>query len=188
MPSYQIPQFLDSGDKIFMGMNVRQFAYLLVGFFICVLIFNLFFPAIGNYSFVFVAPVALFTAYICLGKYNGRDTEIYIFKAILFVIKPRKLKYARDMDFSDMNFQISQLRYEVKNKELEARIISDKKITDDPLTEFKGQNALGKAATIRHLGQNLDNQFFNAAKQVVAREVKIQQHRELLKEISKVKK
>ena len=96
MPSYQIPQFLDSGDKIFMGMNVRQFAYALVGFFISVVIFNVFFPAVGNYSFVLVAPVALLSAYIALGKYNGRDSVIYIFKGIIFWTKPRKMKYARD--------------------------------------------------------------------------------------------
>jgi PrgI family protein len=187
MPSYQIPQFLDSGDKIFMGMNVRQFAYALLGFFICVLIFNLFFPAIGNYSFIIVAPVALLTAYISLGKYNGRDSEIYIFKSIIYVTKTRRMKYARDVDFSEMNFQLSQLRYEVKNKELENRLVSDKQILNDPLTEFKKTNSIGKTRTIKDLGRSLDNQFFNNAKEVVSKELKIQQHRELLDQLNKNK-
>ena len=187
MPSYQIPQFLDSGDKIFMGMNVRQFAYALVGFFISVVIFNVFFPAVGNYSFVLVAPVATLSAYIALGKYNGRDSEIYIFKGIIFWTKPRKMKYARDMDFTEVNLKLSQLRYEVVNKAMEDRLISNNKIAMDPLTEFRTQNAQGKATTIRHLGKSLDDQFFNTAKVVISKEVKIAQHRELLAELSKNK-
>ena len=188
MPSYQIPQFLDSGDKIFLGMNVRQFAYALAGFFICVIIFNLFFPAVNNYAFVFVAPVALLTAYISLGKYNGRDSEIYIFKSIIFFTKPRKHKYARDMDMIDINYQLSQLTFEVKNKELDKRLIDNTKTLNDPLANFRQQNSTDKANKIKQLGKKLDIQYFNSTKDVISKEIKIQRHRELLEEIDKQKR
>jgi hypothetical protein len=187
MPSYQIPQFLDSGDKIFLGMNVRQFAYALVGFFICVLVFNLFFPAIGNYAFVPIAPIALLTAYISLGKFNGRDSEIYILKGIIFVTKPRVHKYARAMDMTDINYQFSQLTYEVKNKELESHLTKQTAVSNDPLANFRGQNSSAKAARIRQIGKHVDDQFLNAAKSVVSKEIKIQRHRELLGQLSKNK-
>jgi PrgI family protein len=183
MPSYQIPQFLDSGDKIFLGMNVRQFAYALVGFFVCVLIFNIFFPAIGNYSFVIVAPIGLFTLYLSLGKYNGRDSEVYILKYIIFNVKPRFQKYARAYDLSNEDFKLSQLNYEVVNRELENRLVSSKAQALDPLTEFRNQNAQGKAGKIRQLGKSLDDQMVNVSNAVISQEVKIERHRELLKEL-----
>lgn len=185
MPSYQIPQFLDSGDKIFLGMNVRQFAYALVGFFICVIVFNLFFPAIGNYAFVPIAPIAALALYISLGKFNGRDSEVYIFKGIIYFTKPRKHKYARDMDMTDINYQLSQLTYEVKNKAMLGTLTAQNAVTNDPLAAFRTQDSMQKANRIKQLGKHIDNQFVNTAKTVVSKEIKIQRHRELLNELDK---
>ena len=185
MASYQIPQFLDSGDKIFLGMNIRQFAYALVGFMLCVLIFNVLFPSIGNFSFVPVAPLGLFFFYLCLGKYNGRDAEIYIFKVIIFASKPRFMKYTRDYDLSEIYTKLYNNTYSKVLAELDGRVAIQKYVSQDPLATFSTQDSDVKAETIKKLGRNLDQKMINVGKTVVSQEVKIERHRQLLEAISK---
>jgi hypothetical protein len=187
MASYQIPQFLDSGDKIFLGMNIRQFAYALVGFMLCVLLFNLLFASVGNFSFVPVAPLGLFFFYLCLGKYNGRDAEIYILKVVIFSTKPRAMKYMRDYDLSEINYKLSNNTYPKILKELNGRVAIQTAVNLDPLATFSTQDSDIKANTIKRLGQNLDQKMINVGKSIISQEVKIERHRQLLQELEKQK-
>jgi PrgI family protein len=187
MASYQIPQFLDSGDKIFLGMNIRQFAYALVGFLLCVLLFQLFFPAIGNFAFVPVAPLGLFFFYLCLGKYNGRDAEIYILKIVIFATKPRAMKYIRDYDLIDINTRLYNTTFTKLLTELDGRVAIAKAVSSDPLAEFATQDSDIKANTIKQLGRNLDQKMVNVGKNIVSQEVKIERHRQLLEAIERDK-
>lgn len=183
MASYQIPQFLDSGDKIFLGMNLRQFAYAIVGFFLCVGVFNIFYAAITNFAFAVIAPIGAFFAYLCLGKYNGRDTEVYIFKMIIFATKPRALKYMRDYDLSPIYAKISKNTVTNVMAEMDARVVVNTQNANDPLVNFDSDNSTTKANTIKKLGKNLDIQMVNMGNDIVRREVKIERHRELLNEL-----
>lgn len=183
MASYQIPQFLDSGDKIFLGMNLRQFAYAIVGFFLCVGVFNIFYAAITNFAFVIIAPIAGFFAYLCLGKYNGRDTEVYIFKMIIFATKPRALKYMRDYDLTPIYNKIAKNTVTNIIAEMDARVVVNTKNANDPLSTFANDTSMIKANTIKKLGKNLDVQLVNMGNDIVRREVKIERHRELLNEL-----
>ncbi len=183
MASYQIPQFLDSGDKIFLGMNLRQFAYAIFGFFVCVAIFNIFYAAITNFAFVVIAPIGGFFAYLCLGKYNGRDTEVYIFKMIIYATKPRALKYMRDYDLSPIYTKIANNTVTNVLAEMDARVIVNTKNANDPLINFDTDSSRTKAKTIKKLGKNLDIQMVNMGNDIVRREVKIERHRELLGEL-----
>lgn len=111
MASYQVPQFLDSGEKLFMGLNFRQFGYVLAGSGICILIYFTMqglFPTLGPYAVVFCIPVALLTIYLAWGKFNGRDSEVYILKLILFLVKPRVLKYIRQPDYNQIEEKVGQ--------------------------------------------------------------------------------
>jgi PrgI family protein len=183
MASYQIPQFLDSGDKIFLGMNLRQFAYAIVGFFLCVGVFNIFYAAITNFAFVVIAPIAGFFSYLCLGKYNGRDTEVYIFKMIIFATKPRALKYMRDYDLTPIYTKIAKNTVTNVIAEMDARVVVNTKNANDPLSTFNNDTSKTKANTIKKLGKNLDVQMVNMGNDIVRREVKIERHRELLNEL-----
>ena len=183
MASYQIPQFLDSGDKIFLGMNLRQFAYAIVGFFLCVGVFNIFYAAITNFAFVIIAPIAGFFSYLCLGKYNGRDTEVYIFKMIIFATKPRALKYMRDYDLSPIYTKIAKNTVTNIIAEMDARVVINTKNANDPLSTFASDTSATKANTIKKLGKSLDVQLVNMGNDIVRREVKIERHRELLSEL-----
>jgi hypothetical protein len=183
MASYQIPQFLDSGDKIFLGMNLRQFAYAIVGFFLCVGVFNIFYAAITNFAFVIIAPIAGFFAYLCLGKYNGRDTEVYIFKMIIFATKPRALKYMRDYDLTPIYAKMAKNTVTNILAEMDARVVVNTKNANDPLSTFANDTSMTKANTIKKLGKNLDVQLVNMGNDIVRREVKIERHRELINEL-----
>jgi PrgI family protein len=183
MASYQIPQFLDSGDKIFLGMNLRQFAYAIVGFFLCVGVFNIFYAAITNFAFVIIAPIAGFFSYLCLGKYNGRDTEVYIFKMIIFATKPRSLKYMRDYDLTPIYTKIAKNTVTNIIAEMDARVVVNTKNANDPLSTFANDTSITKANTIKKLGKNLDVQLVNMGNDIVRREVKIERHRELINEL-----
>jgi hypothetical protein len=183
MASYQIPQFLDSGDKIFLGMNLRQFAYAIVGFFLCVGVFNIFYAAITNFAFVIIAPIAGFFTYLCLGKYNGRDTEVYIFKMIIFATKPRALKYMRDYDLTPIYTKIAKNTVTNIIAEMDARVVINTKNANDPLSTFANDTSSIKANTIKKLGKNLDVQLVNMDNDIIRREVKIERHRELLNEL-----
>jgi PrgI family protein len=183
MASYQIPQFLDSGDKIFLGMNLRQFAYAIVGFFLCVGVFNIFYSTITNFAFVVIAPIAGFFAYLCLGKFNGRDTEVYIFKGIIYATKPRAMKYIRDYDLSETYTKIAKNTVANVIAEMDSRVVVNTAAANDPLNNFDASGAKSKATTIKALGKNLDMQNTNMGNDIIQREVKIQRHRELLSEI-----
>jgi hypothetical protein len=177
MASFQVPQFLDSGDKILGPMNLRQFGYALGGFMISVLIFTLVnnaFPTAGLYGFIPAIPVAALAGYAALGKYNGRDADFYIIKFIIFALKPRFLKFSRLPDNSDLDARMGEYT-ESKIKARWASRLSDQEEADkDPYSDFRVANSELKADKIRNLGQLLDLTVENASLQVGQTEVKRQ--------------
>ena len=116
MPVYQIPQFLDSGDKILGPMNVRQFGYALAGgalSFVVYAIVGGLIPGLGIFAFLPSTPIMGLFAFLALGKYNGRDSEIYVLKFILFLQKPKQYKFRRGADaMAELDRKASKLTYE----------------------------------------------------------------------------
>lgn len=165
MASFQVPQFLDSGDKILGPLNLRQFGYALGGFMISVMIFsivNAYYPSAGLYGFLPAVPVAGLAAYAALGKYNGRDADFYIVRFVIFAIKPRFLKYSRLPDTADLDSKLNDWT-EAKIKERWAKRLADQKTeSNDPTHKFNVAAATDKASTIRGLGQLLDKTVANA--------------------------
>jgi hypothetical protein len=184
MAAYQIPQFLDSGDKIFMGMNIRQFGFFMVGVIGSIIFFNLLYPALGMIAIFVCGPFGLFALYLAIGKYNGRDSEIYILKTIIYLTKPRFMMYYRAALMDDIYSRLALLTVEAKNKELDSRLATQKSDSDDPLVNFHIQDSATKAKIIQQYGRKIDNQGVNIAQQVAQQRVKVDGHNKLLSEIA----
>jgi hypothetical protein len=183
MASYQIPQFLDSGDKILGPLNMRQFGYALAGFFICVLVFTVTqstIPGIGNYALVPCIPIVGITAYLALGRYNGRDSEIYVLKYILYALKPRQMVYTRVPETTDLDEKLGQLTADNIQKEWNARVAKQKQIETNNYTDFNTQETTLRAKRIRELGYNLDTSLYNTLTAVQRRELEIKAKESLL--------
>ena len=190
MATYQIPQFLDSGDKILGPLNMRQFAYALGGFFICVLIFTLVqgaVPGIGFYAILPALPVATITAYIALGKYNGRDSEIYILKWILYNVKPRIMMYRRVPYITDLDEQAAMLSYDKILKEWNGRVSKLKQLEESELQGFQTMSAAQRARKIREIGTQMDMGFYNTIRSVQQGQLQLAEKQAVLDKISAAK-
>jgi hypothetical protein len=178
MASYQIPQFLDSGDKIFGPLNIRQFGYMLGGGFGTFLVFTLvqtLIPGIANYAIVPAIPLLALTAYLALGKYNGRDSEIYIFKAIIYLTKPRTLVFRRVVDNSDLDAKLSTLTVSNIEKQWAEAATKSKKLEDNQYSSFELEDAKSKARQLRSIGSSLDLGQRNALEALQRGNIRIQQ-------------
>jgi hypothetical protein len=174
--SYQIPQFLDSGDKIIGSLNIRQFAYALGGFLLCALIFSLVgsaVPGIGTYAAIPCIPVGGLFLYLALGKYNGRDSEIYVLKFILFQNKPKRMVYRRVPQLDDLNEKLSDWTEDKINKRWNDEVAKLKALDDDEYLAFGQGGAAKKAKQIRTFGRNLDMSTSSTMSKVAQSQIKI---------------
>jgi hypothetical protein len=115
MASYQVPQFLDSGEKILGPMNIRQLGYFLFGFGVSTLIYSLvqyIITGIGAYAAIPTLPVLAIFGYLAIGKYNGRDSEVYVFKMFIYLTKPRLMKFKRQPDYNEIEQRAKENTYE----------------------------------------------------------------------------
>jgi len=155
MQAYQVPQFLDSGNRILGPLTLWQLIYAMVGGTICFVIFNFFsalIPGIGIFALLPVAPVAGITAYLALGKYNGRDADIYVLKMIVHFVRPRRMTYSRKPDLSDIDEQIRELTPEkILERWRERREIAQSQDI------FKSKDVEYKVATIKNLTSSIEN-------------------------------
>jgi PrgI family protein len=185
MSAYQIPQFLDSGDKIFMGMNIRQFGFFMVGVIGVAVSFAPLYAAVGFFAILPTIPFALFFLYLSLGRYNGRDSEIYILKAIIYISKPRMMMYSRQPLMDDIYAKLALLTVENKEKEMLSRVAQNVSDANDPLANFGTQDSATKARIIQGFGRKIDTQGVNIAQQVAQQRVKVAGHNQLLNELGK---
>jgi hypothetical protein len=186
MASYQIPQFLDSGDKILGPLNVRQFGYALGGGFLSVLVFTSaqsILPGIGNYAVIPLIPIVALTAYLGIGKYNGRDTEVYVLKMILYLVKPRIMKFTKIPDINELNSQKSKLTYSNILTEWNKRIALSKEAETNILTAFSSKDSQEKAKRIRNLGVTIDQSLRNSLTETVILENKKQRAQNKINQI-----
>jgi hypothetical protein len=178
MASYQIPQFLDSGDKIFGPLNIRQFGYMLGGGFAGFLIYTVtqaLIPGIATYAIIPAIPVFALTAYLALGKYNGRDSEIYIFKSVIYLLKPRTLVFRRVVDNSDLDAKLSSLTVSNIEKQWAAAATKSKKLEDNKYSSFEMEDVRSKARQLRSIGSSLDLGQRNALEALQRGNIRIQQ-------------
>ncbi|MEI6729232.1 MAG: PrgI family protein [bacterium] len=191
MASYQVPQFLDSGDKIIGPLNLRQFGYALFGFLVCMVVFTItsnIAPQLGIYAFLPASPIAILAAYMALGKYNGRDSDVYLLKLILYTLKPRLMAYRRLAYVDDLNEKATQFTYqkiETRWKEEAAKKLPG---AGNELREFYSEEAKAKADRIRRLGTLVDINVTNTLAQVEQKELEIKSKEALLQNLVHSKK
>lgn len=161
MAQYQVPQFLDSGDKIFLNMNIRQLAYFLAGFGLCAIVFNLtnvLIPGFGIYALIpCLGPAAIF-GYMALGSYNGRDSEVYIFKLVIYLLKPRVMSFVRMPDFTDIYEKYKGIDYDTLNKKYS---LIDSNTKDKGYLDSNNGVEKDKIAIIRELSRKVDESYTN---------------------------
>ncbi len=181
---YQIPQFLDSGDKVFFSLPFIQLIYLLVGFFsaIGVYYFVLFlFPALGIYGIIPAIPFFLVFLYLAIGRFNGRDTYLYVGKFIkLFTTSPH-MTYTHQADLSDLFEKFGSLDIYLKMKEFDARY---EKISAQKAKELSMGTVERKTQYIKELGSNLDANYINTSAYIAEKDAKLKTRQELLDELT----
>jgi hypothetical protein len=97
MQQYNIPQFVDSEDKIFGPVTIRQFAILAIG--VVIGGFLWFFLQPNVLVFVIaVAPVAGATFAFAFFKVNGQNFDIFLTNIVIYIIKPTLFLWSRDTD------------------------------------------------------------------------------------------
>jgi hypothetical protein len=180
MAAYQIPQFLDSGEKILGPLNLRQFGYALAGFIICTLIFTIFSPSMGNYAVIPCLPFFGLAAYLALGKYNGRDSEIYVLKYILFLVKPRVMVYTRVPELDDLKKKELDLTYDKIYRTWMAEVAKRKQLDQNVYTDFNNQDPRSKIELIRNLSRQTDMPLYSALATIKSKEMQIQANEALL--------
>jgi len=186
MAVYQVPQFLDSGDKIVFGMTVWQLVYAMAGFFLSLGMFSLVsgaLPFLGIWSAIPVLPIAALAIYLSLGKFNGRDSDIYILKFILMLVRPRKMVYQRQPDNYDLDEKLAKLTVENIEKEWESRLVKAVEQQKDTNYDFRGQQAEQKARIIREMGSHLDDTFNNTMAAVSRASLQIEAKQDFLEKL-----
>ena len=97
MQQYNIPQFVDSEDKIFGPITIRQFAVLAIG--VVIGGFLWFFLQPNVLVFVIaVAPVVVGSITFAFIKINGQNFDIFLTNVVIYIIKPTLFLWSRDTD------------------------------------------------------------------------------------------
>lgn len=189
MASYSVPQFLDSGEKIFFSMNIRQLGYFLVAFGICAGIysfFNAIIPGLGVYALIPCIPVAFLGGYLSLGKFNGRDSEIYVLKLIIYLTKPRKMVFKRQPDYSDI---IEKYKSSISTDALNRKYskLAEKEKQFDSLIN-KNASPKDRIEVIRNLSRKVDANYVSSVIQYKEAEKLNQRRSEQIKKWNKLNK
>ena len=96
MQQYNIPQFVDSEDKIFGPITIRQFAVLAIGVVIGGFLWY-FKPNLGFFV-VSIIPVVVGSITFAFIKINGQNFDIFLTNVVIYIIKPTLFLWSRDTD------------------------------------------------------------------------------------------
>ena len=96
MQQYNIPQFIDSEDKIFEPITIRQFAVLAIGVVIGGFLWY-FKPNLGVFVISMIPVVAATIAFAFI-KINGQNFDIFLINVVLYILKPTLFLWSRDTD------------------------------------------------------------------------------------------
>ena len=188
MAMYQIPQFLDSGDKVFFAFNFIQLIFFVTGFMLSMGIFYLIsglFPAVGIYAVIPTVPIFFSFLYVAAGKFNGRDTYLYAVKFLQTLVTNPKKTYKHVADLSDLQSKFGSLDLTTKLKEFEENyqkklILSSKGYLDNDVNN--------KAKFIKQLGNNLDANYINTSAYIAEKDAVLKKRQALLENLKKQNK
>lgn len=96
MLQYNIPQFVDSEDKVVGPVTIRQFAYLAIG--VVVIGFLWVFKPNIPVFLVFSVPIALVCFALAFVKINGQTFMTFITNVLIYILKPSLFMWSRDIN------------------------------------------------------------------------------------------
>jgi hypothetical protein len=96
MQQYNIPQFVDSEDKIFGPITIRQFAVLAIG--VVIGGFLWYFKPNITVFIISIVPVIIATVTFTFIKINGQNFDIFITNVVIYILKPTLFLWSRDTD------------------------------------------------------------------------------------------
>lgn len=105
MQQYNIPQFIDSEDKIIGPLTIRQFSYLAIGVVISGFLWY-FKPNIPVFLITAV-PVMLAAFTFAFIKINGQNFETLLSNVIIYILKPTLFLWSRDVDPTQSVIKVS---------------------------------------------------------------------------------
>ena len=105
MQQYNIPQFIDSEDKIIGPLTIRQFAFLAIGVVIGGFLWY-FKPNLGVFV-ISVLPVVVGTFAFAFIKINGQNFDIFIVNVMVYILKPTLFLWSRDIDTTQSVIKVS---------------------------------------------------------------------------------
>lgn len=100
MANFQIPQFIETEDKIVGPLTLRQFLYLAGAGGVSFLLFFIFQFWLWLMVTIFVGVLAAAAAFI---KYNGQPLPRVAFSAFLFLWRPRLYLWQRESQFKEVS-------------------------------------------------------------------------------------
>jgi hypothetical protein len=116
-------------------------------------------------------PFAGLGAFLALGKYNGRDAEVYIFKFVISNLKPKLMVYKREPFVEDLDKKASEWTATAIEKRWGQEIMQEKK--EEESGKFLDIEAEEKARRIRDLGSSIDTGVLNTLAEVKRRQLEI---------------
>lgn len=96
MQQYNIPQFVDSEDKIIGPITIRQFAVLAIGVVIGGFLWY-FKPNIPVFI-ITIIPVVVASITFAFIKINGQNFDIFLTNVSIYILKPKLFLWSRDID------------------------------------------------------------------------------------------
>ncbi len=105
MQQYNIPQFIDSEDKIIGPLTIRQFSYLAIG--VVVSGFLWYFKPNIPVFLITAIPVMLAAFTFAFIKINGQNFEILLSNVIIYILKPTLFLWSRDVDPTQSVIKVS---------------------------------------------------------------------------------
>jgi len=96
MQQYNIPQFVDSEDKIFGPITIRQFAVLAIG--VVIGGFLWYFKPNITVFIISIVPVIIATVTFAFIKINGQNFDIFLTNVVIYILKPTLFLWSRDTD------------------------------------------------------------------------------------------
>ncbi len=116
MGQYKVPQDVQREDRIFGPFTLKQFLFLIGGAMIGYMTYSIF-SKLGAGSFsllmglLFFAPIASFSVV----KIQGMELSDYLTALIIYLAKPRKRVWAKDISLPDISYTPKKEETEVQN-------------------------------------------------------------------------
>lgn len=140
MPQYNVPQFVEVEDKILGPLTLKQFLTFLAGGMVVLVLFLLF--DLGLFFWFASIPVAIVTAFVALGRINGRPVLSHLVPLFSFVKRPKRRFFKREsspvvikrQEKEEKTDELNPQEVQSKLKRL-AYVLDQKSIAQEELTE-----------------------------------------------------